>query len=223
MHHDGDRESAIQVFSFLKKLTDLLPTAAPARPAFPAITSPASGDSVPAGPFTVRVSSNRPSEEHRVRLLDADTLVEVDNQLVTFDAVNKGFAVVTMPAAIASPAPAKDFIVECLATASGNYHRIVVTRPATIPPVLTLTVATNAPPPYAVGQTVRFTATPTGGTGAIVIMWGGTDVPFGTTADFVDVTFTAPTAGGSVSVFGHDSSVPALAAFSVFGPFVVNP
>jgi PKD domain len=218
--HSADIQTAL---ALLRAILDIIPSVTPLRPAYPAITSPLSGDLVDAGGLLVTVDSNRPDLQHFVTVYDGSGATVVNpGQLVTFSAGNTGSATVLIPAASSTGiTPPTDFLLECAPSGGGNSHRILVTRRGTTPPpVLAVAIAADAPPPFAVGQVVTFTATVTGGTAPYNFVWVFEPGSFGTTNPASHTFNNAGTFTVTLNVW--DSTVPApLSKTVTFGPFQV--
>src|SRR4051812_6429756 len=99
--------------NLLRYALEILPLTSPARPAYPAIITPASGASVSGGPLAVTVSSNRFDQAHPVTVYNADGTATADPPgTVLFTGTNTGTANVSIPVAGAGT-PATDFLIEC--------------------------------------------------------------------------------------------------------------
>jgi hypothetical protein len=100
------------------------------RPAFPAITNPKSGGTVPPGDLRVAVTSNRPDLQHVVELLDAEDFTIVDGPKTVEFKGNTGSVVVKIPAAEENETEPKIFMLQVSAPSSktGNVHRILFDR-----------------------------------------------------------------------------------------------
>ncbi|HEY3789034.1 MAG TPA: hypothetical protein VGL71_09275 [Urbifossiella sp.] len=188
---------------------------------YPAIDSPCSGDTLTVPPTTliVQVSSNRPDVPHTISLINIATSTIVSGPVPVVFSGTKGSATISIP----TPGPTStDYLIQCSPT-SGTSAQIVVTVPASAPPPgFGVSISASAASPYVVGQTVQFTANPSGGMPPYTWTWVGTGITGSKVAPSIDVLFSAPTPMGAITVSGTDSTMPTHSVAAAAVAFVVD-